>query len=493
MIYVQLNEANFEYDIYSLIKAFFPREDLTIKAESLSCSEGISYLFIIEYNNDIINLELLAGTIGNELCHKMSKSIAVDYQNRSDTKNRLKRLLYDVLNELTGKTLPWGTLTGIRPTKISMAMIEAEKTDDEIASYMKSTYYTSNEKIKLCLDISHKELNVIEPLDYRNNYSLYIGIPFCPTTCLYCSFTSYPIKAYEDRVDRYLAALEKELRYVASTFPTNRPTSIYIGGGTPTSLDEDSLNRLLMMVDKYFDTSNLAEYTIEAGRPDSITEEKLSIIRSYPITRISINPQTMNDKTLKLIGRHHTSEDIKRVFGQARKLGFDNINMDLITGLPDETIEDVRYTMEEIKALAPDSLTVHSLALKRSSRLNIDHDAYEDYLIDNSQAHLDLVKEYALEMGLEPYYMYRQKNMAANLENIGYSSPKKEGIYNILIMEERQHIVACGAGTSSKYVFEDFSTDRCENIKDVDLYIEKIDEMIDRKKHLWAEYERNNN
>ncbi|MCF0185431.1 MAG: coproporphyrinogen dehydrogenase HemZ [Bacteroidaceae bacterium] len=469
MIYVKLNKSNFEYDIYSLVKAFYPKEQVVIGEGDYEGSEEISFSFVVEYFDDRL---LLNG-----------KEVPIDYENRPDTKNRLKLAIYEYLHERTGLDLPWGTLTGIRPTKISLGMIEEGASDDEIKDFMKETYLTSDAKIDLCLTVSHKEHEILKDIDYDEGYSVYIGIPFCPSTCLYCSFTSYPYQAYLSYVDDYLACLEKEMAFTAAHFKGKNPDTIYIGGGTPTALDEEHLAVLLDTIDRYFDTASLKEYTIEAGRPDSITREKLGIIKAHPITRISVNPQTMNDRTLKLIGRHHKVEDILRVMEWAREYDFSNINMDLILGLPGENIDDLKYTLQEVSKLKPDSLTIHSLALKHSSRLNIDREAYDEYLIDNSQEHMDAAEKAALALGLEPYYLYRQKNIAANLENIGYSTPGKEGIYNILIMEEKQTIIAIGAGCSSKFVKDGGATvTRCENVKDVQLYIERIDEMIERKR-----------
>lgn len=253
------------------------------------------------------------------------------------------------------------------------------------------------------------------------------------------------------------------------------------------------LDRLIRKIRCSFDLSHCLEFTVEAGRPDSITREKLETLKKWDITRISINPQTMKDETLKIIGRRHTVAQTVESFQLARELGFDDINMDLIMGLPEESLEDVRDTLEQVKALKPDNLTVHSLALKRAARLNMFKEDYKDYKMVNTTEHMNLTAEYAKEMGLEPYYLYRQKSMAGNLENVGYASPGKAGIYNILIMEEKQTIVACGAGASTKRVWNEPNPDgthrieRCENVKDVAQYIERIDEMIERKQKLFAE------
>ena len=443
----------------------------------------------VEYTDAAITLRWQQG----ETMPAAERTFAVDALGRPETKNRLKQNLYELLSESTGQHLPWGTLTGIRPTKIPMKLLEEGKSRDEIYAYMKQTYFASDEKIRLATDIAERELSLLSKIDYDNGYSLYIGIPFCPTTCLYCSFTSYPIASWAKRVDSYLDALEREIEFAAVKFAGRHLNSIYIGGGTPTTLEPYQLDRLIRKIKCSFDLSDCLEFTVEAGRPDSITYEKLKVLRQHGISRISINPQTMKQETLKLIGRHHTVEQMVESFHMARELGFDNINMDLIMGLPEETLDDVRRTMEQVAELAPDNLTVHSLALKRAARLNMFKEDYKDYKIINTQEHMDLVADCAAQMGLFPYYLYRQKGMAGNLENVGYAKEGMAGVYNVLIMEEKQTIVACGAGASTKRVWTEPNPDgthrieRAENVKDVAQYIARIDEMIERKKKLFAE------
>ena len=295
---------------------------------------------------------------------------------------------------------------------------------------------------------------------------------------------------FGDRVDAYLDSIEKEIDYVAEAFKDKKLNTIYIGGGTPTTLEPDQLERLLSKIENSFNLSFLQEWTVEAGRPDSITREKLKTIKRHPVTRISINPQTMKDETLELIGRRHTVLQVKDAFLLAREEGFDNINMDIIVGLPQETKEDVENTMEEIKKLGPDNLTVHSLAIKRAARLNTQKEEYAGMKSVNSESTMELTQDAAEEMGMKPYYLYRQKNMTGNMENVGYAKPGKEGIYNILIMEEMQTIVALGAGAITKAVYPNGRIERCENVKDIKTYLEKTDEMIERKKRLFADEKR---
>lgn len=495
MITVLLDKAEFEYDIHSLVKAFYPKEEVYVSTKDKEKKEEpVHYHMDVQFAPEeiIFFWKKVEPSEENENQTGITKRVAVDYTNRKETKNSLKRTLYRLLSEYTGVELPWGNLTGIRPTKIPMALLEEGKSEEEIAHYMKETYFTSDEKIKLSIEIAERELQLLKKLDYEEGYSLYIGIPFCPTTCLYCSFTSYSLAAWKNRMDEYLDALEKELDYTAVKFAHKKLNSIYIGGGTPTTLNPQQLDRLIRKIKCSFDLSHLVEFTVEAGRPDSITREKLMVLRNHGISRISINPQTMKQETLNLIGRHHTVQQTIDSFNLARKLGFDNINMDLIVGLPGESLSDVADTMEVIRKLAPDNLTVHSLAIKRAARLNIQRERYQDFEIVNTADHIALTSKVAEEMGLFPYYLYRQKNMAGNFENVGYAAPGKAGVYNVLIMEEKQSIVACGAGASTKRVWVQPNPDgthrieRAENVKDVAQYITRIDEMIERKSRLFT-------
>ncbi len=494
MILAKLNQPEFEYDIHSLIKAFYPEQNVSATAEEKIYEEEILWRVDIDYAPEQICIALSElnteddGSADATFVEKMTEQFAVDFSDRKETKNQLKQHLYDMLARYSGKELPWGTLTGIRPTKIPMKLLEEGKNREEIEQYMKDTYFASDEKIDLSIDIAEREQKLLQKIDYENGYSLYIGIPFCPTTCLYCSFTSYPLSMWRNQVDAYLDALEKEIQFVSVKFYHKKLNSIYIGGGTPTTLEPHQLDRLIRKIRCSFDLSHCVEFTVEAGRPDSITREKLEVLHKWGIDRISINPQTMKDETLKLIGRHHTVEQTIDSYEMAREVGFDNINMDLILGLPGETLEDVRNTMEQVKELNPDNLTVHSLALKRAARLNICKDEYKDFEMVNTQEHMDLVAAYCKELDLRPYYLYRQKSMAGNLENVGYAKSGKAGVYNILIMEEKQTIMALGAGATTKFVFKpeedcdlDMRMERVENVKDVKNYLERIDEMIERK------------
>ena len=351
-------------------------------------------------------------------------------------------------------------------------------------------YYVSRKKAKLSVDIARRERELLSGLcgqDDSPGYSLYIGIPFCPSTCLYCSFTSFPIAAYRKEVDRYIDCLIKEMEFIAQCYRDRRLDCVYIGGGTPTTLEAEQLERLLAKLKALFDFSSVREFTVEAGRADSITEDKLRVLRSHGVDRVSVNPQTMKQETLDIIGRKASVAQVEQAYALARKLGFDNINMDLILGLPGELEADVQGTIDRVVELAPDSLTVHSLAIKRASRLNRWIQENGMPVLHNTDETMEIAAQGAQRLGLVPYYLYRQKNMSGNFENVGYAREGKFGLYNILIMEEVQTIVALGAGAISKRVHPDGLIERCENLKEVALYMDKIDEMIERKRRLFAD------
>ena len=476
MIYMNINTHDYENDVRVMIGAFYPGEKIVIE-DSNRCT-----------------MKVLVHVEGTHIKGKVTTDSDIDFDvySRSEVagtvRNHLKRELYSIFSKLTGKELPWGTLTGIRPIKIPVSLIEQGYDDEYILKHFKEEYLVNDNKAGLGLSVAKNEHELLKGLDYKNGYSLYIGIPFCPTTCLYCSFTSYPISMWKDKVDNYLEALFKELGYLSELLKDKKPDSIYIGGGTPTTLEPYQFEKLFDFIENHFDVGHAREFTVEAGRPDSINIDKLKVIRNHGIDRISVNPQTMNQKTLDFIGRRHTVEDIYKAFNLARDCGFNNINMDIITGLPGETKADVRHTLEEIHKLDPDSLTVHSLAIKRAAALNMFRDKYESCHIENTDEIMDMTYDFAVNSGYEPYYLYRQKNMAGNLENVGYAKPGKAGVYNVLIMEEKQSIFAAGANSQSKIVFHDENrVERIENVKDVTNYIQRIDEMIERKRTFFHE------
>ena len=530
MIYVYITKElrPFETDIRELCLAFFTLQKIT-------------YVFADEsVGDDILSSRVGASSASPDIFVK-------DYYNgtfnadRLTVKSEVKRQLYNYLSKITGKKLLWGTLTGIRPVNIVTSILEERdretrpygeerdnrqpvaasctsgknikdvmglgpiteinnpiyKENEEIKEYLKKEYYISDEKAFELIRIARNEIKILnrpEVRNFKDSYSVYVGVPFCKSTCLYCSFTSFNIEKFSKYVDRYLETVERDFnsrvgkilgkRALQAFAPTDIvsspadnklcPLTLYIGGGTPTSLDENAFERLLTIIDKYVDRSKCIEYTVEAGRPDTITKEKLLIMKKHGVSRISINPQSFNQKTLDLIGRKHTVKDVVEKFKLARELGFDNINMDIILGLPNEHLFDVLKTLNGIRKLKPDSFTVHSLALKRAARLNFELAEWtRNYYLAGvgkraPQAFAPTVEgkreidkmfkwseRLAEHLKLKPYYLYRQKNIAGNLENVGYAKEGKECIYNIMMMSERHSVYGFGTATTKEVFYED--------------------------------------
>lgn len=482
MINIYTNRENYQYDLHALLKSFYPEHDVRVYNEcARNCGESDDSYVIIRLLDNSMEL-VLAIDDKKEYVHTYQKDTGA-------TKNDYKLSLYYDLCDYTKKTLPWGNLTGIRPTKLTMLMLEEGLCDEAIIAQMKETHAVSDGKARLSLDIAKRERQLLDSIHYADGYSLYIGIPFCPTTCLYCSFTSYPIAVWRKRIQEYMQALFREIDFVAEVYKDKILDTVYIGGGTPTTLDADKLDAILRRVRDSFDFRHVKEFTVEAGRADSITKEKLEVLKRHGVTRISVNPQTMKDETLRYIGRQHTVAQVKEAFHMAREAGFDNINMDIILGLPGELEADVQNTIDEIIKLNPDSLTVHSLAIKRASKLSQWIEENGISTLRNTDSTMEIAQKGAYELGMKPYYLYRQKNMSGNFENVGYAREGKYGIYNILINEEVQTIVALGAGSISKWVYPDGRIERRENVKDVGQYIERIEEMIDRKHTAMEQYQ----
>ena len=477
MIVLTQNDQLYNNDLRAMIMAFYP--GVKIYDKFTWDKEECLFAFDANYTENVTTLKVY----GKENCFLYNRNIPGDYRDKSSFRNRLKLEAYHLLSVVAKRTLPWGDLTGVRPTKIAMAQLEKGNTIEDTIRYYQEVYETTFEKARLATLVADTEKNLLEDINPDKDYCLYVGIPFCPSRCLYCSFTSYNIDVYKDKVDRYIERLCEELRFVAQAYRKKRLVAIYMGGGTPTSISHEQLDRILNCIDESFVLEELKEYTIEAGRPDSITEEKLRVMKKHGVSRISINPQTMNDETLKTIGRAHTAEDAVKAFRMAREAGFLNINMDLIAGLPGEDIESMRRTLSKLRELTPESITVHSLAIKRAAKLKLCLDELENEIHHDMDEMLEAVFETATGMCMRPYYLYRQKNIGGNLENVGYSKKNYECLYNILIMEEITDIVATGAGASTKLCFhEENRVERVENCKSVDDYIERFDEMLDRKR-----------
>ena len=490
MIFLSCKEDLYTYNAYHLAKAFFPEEEVR-----QTVNRGLG---------ETLRMEFPDGRILTVADHELS-----GIGDRKQRKYMVDVKLYKACQSYTNRELAWGILTGVRPTKLAMQKLEEGMDETAFVDWFARDSFVTPQKARLAYEIAGREKQILSGLDCRDGYSLYVGIPFCPSVCSYCSFSSGSVDVWKEYIEAYVDALLKELSYIGERAKEKdkKLNTIYIGGGTPTTLNEGQLQRLLAHIDRTFPREFLLEYTVEAGRPDSITEGKLKVLREHEITRISINPQTMQQRTLDLIGRKHTVEDIRKTYALARELGFDNVNMDLIAGLPGERTEDMKNTLSQICEMAPDSLTVHALAIKRAAKMGQEKTttgtvaSLEQTPVKMSEELPKMMEEAygaAAKMGLAPYYLYRQKNIAGNFENVGYAKVDKAGIYNILIMEEKQSIIAAGAGASTKILLDEpmivpgsrnqrkTTLMRVENVKNIKDYIGRIDEMIERKgEWLW--------
>ena len=389
--------------------------------------------------------------------------------------------IYQVLSKFTGYIPPWGLLTGIRPAKLFTALFGEGMNRLQAINEIVEQYFVQPERAELCADVAARQVKLMAT-SAAGAISIYISIAFCPTRCNYCSFSAYPITKFGNREEAYVSALIREVTYLGKISKGKQIENIYIGGGTPTALNDKNFEKLLSAVQDNFDTQSVLEYTVEAGRPDTISREKLEIMRKYAVQRVSVNPQTLNDKTLEKIGRSHTVSDFFEAYKLTREYGFSHINIDLILGLEGEDAEDVKRTLAGIAALEPESVTIHSLAVKRASKLHYDAVICAFEQVGMQEDMLELCNTYMSQAGLAPYYLYRQKNSPGNFENIGYSKPGMEGRYNIHMMEETRSVLAAGCGAITKLVCEKTGKiDRIMNIRDLDQYIARVDEMIVRK------------
>lgn len=450
----------------------------------------------IEFKGDTDGIEARfvgenGGTVENDTV-RLDISGLDEFIGKNFIKNRVKAAFYDLMSRRYEAKTGWGILTGIRPVKIVHDLMDAGIEDTiQIRDYLKKYYRVSEEKIQLAMKVAGHEVNILN--HEHDRLSLYLCIPFCATRCLYCSFPSNPLNQKGHLVPAYLEAMVREIVTIGKLLLERGQTvdCVYIGGGTPTSLTETEFEMLLGAVDRHLvgplsaTVGGLREYTVEAGRPDTITEGKLQSMKRHGVSRVCINPQTMSDATLRRIGRNHNSAAVIEAFEMARRIDFEVINADLIVGLPGETVGDTAHTAEVIRSMRPENITVHTLAVKRASRLNEDRAEYEVGLAA-SASEVDQMYETALgafaEAGYEPYYLYRQKNMVGNLENVGLTLPGHKCLYNIRMMGDRHSIVAIGAGSVSKLVSElDGSVERMANVKGVEDYIDRIDTLIEQK------------
>lgn len=411
-------------------------------------------------------------------------------------KNLVSQVYLTLLQDYTGMIQKWGILTGVRPTKLLHKKVQENIPEKEAHQQLKDEFLITNEKIELMQEIINRQLEVIPDLyELKKEVSIYIGIPFCPTKCAYCTFPAYAINGRQGSVDSFLGGLHYEMREIGKWLKENNIsiTSVYYGGGTPTSITAEEMDILYEeMYNCFPNVQNIREITVEAGRPDTITNEKLDILKKWKIDRISINPQSYIQETLKAIGRHHTVEETIEKFHLARKMGMNNINMDLIIGLPGEGIAEFTHTLNETKKLMPESLTVHTLSFKRASEMTKNRDKYKVAEREEVEAMMEIAEKWTKEQEYVPYYLYRQKNILGNLENVGYSIPGQESIYNIMMMEELQTVIGIGCGASSKFIHPESGViTQFANPKDPKSYNDGFHEYTDKKLKILKELFKN--
>ncbi|MFR1707691.1 MAG: coproporphyrinogen III oxidase [Clostridium sp.] len=467
-IKIKLNNMQFRYDVFLMVNLFFSFIDINFEDEQFD--------LFIDINEEAESI--IINDTEKVFNYKINKTYKISEE--------VKKALFLYLSKMTGKILPWGTLVGIRPSKKALDLLEKGYSEEEVIKEFKDRHETSEEKAQLCIDVAKYEKSVVNK--DKNTISIYVGMPFCPTRCVYCSFTSNPIAGKAALVKEYINAITKEIVAISKYVEEKNLTieTVYFGGGTPTAVNDEEFEDIMNKIYSGFvEGKNIKEFTVECGRVDSITEKKLQSMKRYKVHRISINPQTMNDDTLRNIGRNHNSIAVEECFNLARELGFDNINMDMIVGLPGEGINHINKSCEKILKLNPDSITIHGMSVKRGSRLYENLVNKKELSIPNQNelnAMYAATKQLSIDLKMKPYYMYRQKNMVGNMENVGYCRDEKICIYNIQMIEEKQTIIALGADGVSKVVFLDENRiERFANVKDVKEYNKRVDEMIARK------------
>ena len=471
ILYIEGHEYHYEFE--NLCRLFFPREKIkvvyTYEEEEVTVSTRCE--------KGVFCASIKAGDYYRE------EKIDDTFKTARNREQTLARAVFALLLGYTGFTPKWGIITGVRPVKLLRLVLDEEQTMDKARQVLLDTFCCSEEKADLAIRTIRRE-EAITAASTPSSYSLYISIPFCPTRCDYCSFVSQSIEKSNVLTDEYVPMLIRELKAIANNvkqFPLQLET-VYMGGGTPTTLSAEQLSQILNAVHTYFDTSKLKEFTVEAGRPDTITPEKLAAIKNAGVGRISINPQTFNDEVLNNIGRKHTSEQTLQAYQMAQDCGFPNINMDIIAGLPGDTPESFLHTLQTIQSLDPQSVTVHTLALKRSSNLVMNQTAqYRAFDAETAQMLCD-AEEALGTGGYEPYYLYRQSRTVGNLENVGWSKPGFEGLYNVYIIDETHTILAAGAGGISKLKQpRGPKIERIFNFKLPLEYMKNFNEMLNRK------------
>ncbi len=490
-MHLYLQGHDFHFELENVSRLFLPLEKIVTHPDGSSVEEVDGLRVIATMADDPQGAKLTCRvTVDGFNEERTSTVVDTGEDFRDACELELCTLLYHLLAQLLGFTQTWGLVTGVRPVKL-LRRLTREMGAEQAAAYMREKLLVSDAKLSLCrntLAIEDKILSLSRP----ESFSLYVSIPFCPTRCDYCSFVSQTVVQAKKLIPVYVDQLSREIAYTGEIARRLglRLETVYFGGGTPTTLSAEQLTRLLRAVEENFDLSTVREYTVEAGRPDTVTADKLAAIRAAGVGRVSINPQTLQPAVLEGIGRRHTVEQFYDAFDLARKAGFENINTDLIAGLPDDTFEGFRDTLDGILRLSPESVTVHTLSMKRASNIMLQH--RPDYRVqDDAVRMVSLSAETLPQAGYRPYYLYRQSRTVGNQENVGWAKPGCEGLYNVYIMDETHTILACGAGGVSKLKKPNSDyLERIFNYKFPYEYNTGIDEMLARKDAVLTFYEK---
>lgn len=469
---------NFHFELENLTRLFFPNEKITVIRDFSEPQPPYIYTEV----SDKITISVNIGSFNKS-------ETAVKKLTDDDNELVSAQLLYKLLCDFTGLTQPWGILTGVRPVKLLRRLAE-ESSEEQAVKKFEKDFFVSNEKIALSRETEHNERKILE-LSKPESFSLYVGIPFCPSRCSYCSFVMASIERAEKLIEPYTKLLCEEIKQTAEIANKLglRLETVYFGGGTPTTLSAEQLDTVLRTVNNSFDMSTCREFTVEAGRPDTIDIAKLFALKENKVDRISINPQTVNDEVLKTIGRKHTAQQFFDAFELARKCGFDNINTDLIAGLPTDTPESFKDSLDSIVRLNAECITVHTLCMKRASRLTTEGVTLDLQQARDAREMLAYTQNILGQNEYIPYYMYRQSRMVGNLENVGWSKKGFESLYNVYVMDETHTILACGSGgvTKLKRNNPDY-LERIFNFKYPYEYIDRFDELIQRKSGIMQFY-----
>lgn len=486
---IYIDNHPFHYEMENVVRLFFPNDKITVK-EEISENPEIPYIITSMINNGI-TAEINAEVVTDDFSDKNKKSLLLSTDDfEKEAERTMAICLYELLQKLTGRKQPWGILTGVRPIKL-FRRLTAQYGTDGAKEYFTDKLLVSEEKANLSI-ITEKYERKILALSQPRSFSLYISIPFCPTRCSYCSFVSQSVEKAKKLIEPYFKLLCKEIEYTAEIAKECNLIleSVYVGGGTPTTLNAEQLGILVKTIKENFNMETCREFTVEAGRPDTTDIDKLTVLYESGVDRISINPQTLNDSVLEVIGRKHTAQQTVDAFNLARQVGFKHINMDLIAGLPTDTVESFNDTLNKICMLNPESVTVHTLAMKRSSRLTEEGRTLETDKEVPAAKMLRQCEKQLTDNGYHPYYLYRQSRMEGNLENVGWSKDGFDGLYNVYVMDETHTILGCGAGAVSKLKKpKSEELTRIFNYKYPYEYINGFEEMLNRKKQVKTFYD----